>query len=98
MSVLLNCGPRSQPATKLQIMIEQKSREQEGKVGDRVAEGAPRQRVAVGEVDAQRVAEEYAAERERGDEIQRAAHAHHIRQEADGEQNERIEQHLQSRV
>jgi len=59
MSVLLNCGRLSQPAMTLQIVIDQKSREQERKVGDRIAERFLRDGVAVGEVDAQRVREAY---------------------------------------
>src|SRR4051794_15118377 len=83
MSVLLNLGAPSQAASaRLQIMIEQKRGKKAGEVGNRVAEGLLRERIAVMAVDGQRIADEPSAQPERGDQIGHAAHPDHIGQQA----------------
>src|SRR3954470_19431549 len=100
MSVLLNFGapPEQAASTTLKIMIDQKRAEEEGEIGDREAEGFLRYRIAVGEVDAKRIGNEQRAENERGEQINDAAHAYDIGQQARAEKNERVQQHLQTRV
>src|SRR5713101_2842404 len=81
MSVLLNFGPSPQApssaatASHLQIVVNEERRKQQREVDDRIAEGLLRDEVAVGEVDAQRVAEESAAERDCRYQVDEAAHA-----------------------
>src|SRR5205085_3878968 len=95
MSVLLNFGAASQAASaRLQIMIDQKRGKKRSEVGNRVAKGLLRQGIAVATVDAECITDEQAAQRERGDEIGHAAHTDHVRQQAHGEENQRVEQHL----
>ena len=75
MSVLLNFGAapsqaasaRAASAAALirQMVVNEERREQRGEIDDRVAEGASRERVAVGEVDAHRVADEHAPQHQR---------------------------------
>src|SRR3954464_11383564 len=100
MSVLLNFGapPEQAASTTLKVMIDQKRAEEEGEIGNRVAERFLRYRVAVGEVDAKRIGNEKAAENERGQQIDDAAHAHDIGQQARAEKNQRVQQYLQTRV
>src|SRR5437667_12414194 len=101
MSVLLNFGPaRSQPASsaRLQIMIDEKRGKQRGKVGNRIPESSLRDEVAVREIDAQRVSDEYPSQRDRGTEIEPAAHPHHVRQQGHGKEDQRVEQDLEARV
>src|SRR5260221_14626542 len=100
MSVLLNFGPLSQPATTtktaaaasshLQIVVNEERAEERREVGDRVAEREPREAIAVGEVKAHGVADEDAAEQHRRREIREAAHADRERQQRDREQDQRI--------
>src|SRR5690349_4924190 len=100
MSVFLNFGPLSQAArsARLQIMVDKERSEEDREVDNRVAESAPRDAVAVREVDAQRIPQVDAAERERRGEIRHAAHANDVRQQAHAEEDERVEEHLQLRV
>src|SRR5437762_13408728 len=101
MSVLLNFGPaRSQPASsaRLQIMIDEKRGKQRGKVGNRIPERFLRDEVAVREIDAQRVSDEYPSQRDRGTEIGPPAQSHHGRQQAQGNGDQRVEQDVEARV
>src|SRR3954470_19652201 len=95
MSVLLNLDAPSQAASaRLQIMIEQKRGKKAGEVGNRVAEGLLRERIAVMPVDRQRIADEQPAQSERGDQIGHPAHPDHIGQQAHGEEDQRVEEDL----
>src|SRR5258706_15471327 len=100
MSVLLNFGPLSQPATKtktaaaasshLQIVVNEERAEKRRKVGDRVAEGELREAIAVGQIEPQRVRDKDAAEQRRGGEIGEAAHADREGQQRHREQDQRV--------
>src|SRR4051794_38319539 len=104
MSVLLNRGRPSQPATsaaasaRLQIMIDQEGGEKKRKVEDRVAEGLLRERIAIGAIDAHGVGEEYTAEEERRRKVQPPAHANDERKQADRKEDQRVEEHLKPGV
>src|SRR2546421_3482213 len=99
MSVLLNFGPPSQAASaRLKIMIDEKRSEEKSEVDNRITERLVRHAVAVGEIDAQRIAEVDAAKRQRGEEGSEPAHAHDIGQQARGKEDEGIKQHLQLRI
>src|SRR5262245_47772189 len=98
MSVLLKRGPLSQPAAStrpsatLQIMVDQERGEESSKIEDRIAEGLLRERIGIRAIDAPSIGQEDAPQRERGGEIQPAAHPHHERKQAHREKNQGIEQ------
>src|SRR5436190_18862047 len=101
MSVLLNFGPaRSQPASsaRLQIMIDEKRGKQRGEVGNRIPESSLRDEVAVREIDAQRGSYEYPSQRDRGTARQPATQPQHVRQQAHGKDDQRVEQDVETRV
>src|SRR5947199_10718952 len=101
MSVLLNFGParsQAESSARLQIMIGEKRGKQRGKVGNRIPESSLRDEVAVREIDAQRVSDEYPSQRDRGSEIEPAAHPHHVMQQGHGKEDQRVEKELVARV
>src|SRR6185503_10752850 len=101
MSVLLNFGPLSQPATStrtaaaamspLQIVINEERAEKRREIGDRVAEREPGEMIAVGEVEAHGIADEDAAEQRGRRQVGKAAHADREGQQRDREQDQRVE-------
>src|SRR3954462_9804304 len=108
MSVLLNFGaaspqaasssPRTAAKLKRQIVVNQQRRKKSREIGDRITEGPPRDLVAIGEVDPQRIRDEDAAENNGESKIDRAAHADYVGKQAGAKQDQGIEQHLQARV
>src|SRR5436853_5021106 len=100
MSVLLKVGFGLQPASAAtssaalnrKIMVNQQRREQCGEIDDGIAEGLLCQAVAVGEIDSKRIGDEDSSQRDGANEVDDAAHADHIRQQADAEQDECVEQ------
>src|SRR6476469_4776356 len=79
------------------VVVDQEGGKERGKIRDRKAERAPRERVAVVDVNADRIPQEQSPERAGREQVDHAAHAHHERQQRTGEQNHRIQQDVQSR-
>src|SRR2546421_150657 len=79
------------------VVIKQERGEQGRKIDDRIAEGATGERIAVGDVQPDRVGDEDRVQREGRAEVEPAAHPVRERQERGGEQHQRIQQHVQLR-
>src|SRR5882762_10529967 len=87
----MSAGKRSRE----KMMIDEQSGEERGEVRDRIAEGTPRERIAVVRVKAHCVTQEYSVQSDRGCEIKPPAHPVGEREQRRGEQDQRVEQHVQ---
>src|SRR6266849_9664092 len=87
----MSAGKRSRE----KMMVDEQRGEERREIRDRIAEGAPCERIAVVHVKAHRVTQEYSVKDERGREIGPAAHAVREREQRRGEKNQRVEQHVQ---
>src|SRR5947199_10800546 len=77
------------------MMIDEQRGEKRRKIRDRIAESAPCERIAVADVKAHCVTQEYSVQDDCGGEIDPAAHAVGEREQRRCEQNQRVEQHVQ---
>src|SRR5690606_26383593 len=90
-------GPGRAAAARSEVVIDQQSPEEGRQVEDGVAQGATRVRIAVVATQARCIADEEAAQRQRGDEVRQAAHLDQGRRQRGHPRQQRVERALQAR-